>query len=421
MDEKIDFFIPPACLDETGKVFSEIKIFLVSNGYRLRTEKRNLVVAENIYSGEKIGVIFSDHKVSIFLEKNHKGLDLKKLYQKIFSLCGSKREVVFIFPLSKGKAKPKTFFSKNREVYNWALFAVPLLALLILMAEIFQASIWHLFLYTVLLVFVFISLVSLVLPIALKATRTDDKQLLVIKIQVDGQELPREKYLSTKKTLYQVVSQKIDEETISTVLRNNSVNPTKLSTYVFDFKELFQTNKKKPRVYLVNTVKRVSYSISFPRPLILISTGLLAELTPEELKGVLMHEYSHIKNRDTVVLPLLFLTGVPIAYWILSSSPHSSFFIIFLVAYYVSLSLLFKAIELRADVYATRKVGGDVYSKTIVKLEYPRLIRHETAVTKILNLLNIASYPLPTQRLHAVEHSHFIKGHIFEMIKFLFS
>jgi Zn-dependent protease with chaperone function len=155
--------------------------------------------------------------------------------------------------------------------------------------------------------------------------------------------------------------------------------------------------------------------------LVLISTGLLAELTPEELKGVLMHEYSHIKNRDTVILPLLFLTGVPIAYWILSSSPHSSFFIIFLVAYYVSLSLLFKAIELRADIYATRKVGGDVYSKTIVKLEYPRLIRHETAVTKILNLLNIASYPLPTQRLHAVEHSHFIKGHIFEMIRFLLS
>jgi len=421
MDEKIDFFIPPACLDETGKVFSEIKIFLVSNGYRLRTEKRNLVVAENIYSGEKIGVIFSDHKVSFFLEKNHKGLDLKKLYQKIFSLCGSKREVVFIFPLSKGRPKPKTFFSKNKEVYNWALFAVPLLALLILMAEIFQASIWHLFLYTVLLVFVFISLVSLVLPIALKATRTDDKQLLVIKVQVDGQELSREKYLSTKKALYQVISQKIDEETIWTALRKNGVNPTKLSIYVFDFKELFQTNKKKPRVYLVNTMKRVSYSISFPRPLVLISTGLLAELTPEELKGVLMHEYSHIKNRDTVVLPLIVLSGIPIAYWILSSSLSLPFFVVFLLAYYVSLSLLFKAIELRADVYAARKVGGDVYSKTIVKLEYPRLIRHKTAVTKILNLLNIASYPLPTQRLHAVEHSRFVKGNILEMMRFLLS
>jgi heat shock protein HtpX len=62
----------------------------------------------------------------------------------------------------------------------------------------------------------------------------------------------------------------------------------------------------KPRVYLVNDPAPNAFATGRnpEHGAIAVTTGLLARMNRDELEGVLAHELSHIKNRDTLVMTI---------------------------------------------------------------------------------------------------------------------
>lgn len=73
----------------------------------------------------------------------------------------------------------------------------------------------------------------------------------------------------------------------------------------------------KPRIYLVNTdVPNAFATGRNPKnAAVAVTRGLLEHLEPEEIKGVLAHEISHIKHRDTLIQTMAATIGGAIT-WI---------------------------------------------------------------------------------------------------------
>jgi len=70
-----------------------------------------------------------------------------------------------------------------------------------------------------------------------------------------------------------------------------------------------RNNLPKPRIAVVNTQMPNAFATGkTPKSsIVAVTTGLIDQLEPEELEGVIAHELSHIKNRDVLVLTLASL------------------------------------------------------------------------------------------------------------------
>lgn len=80
----------------------------------------------------------------------------------------------------------------------------------------------------------------------------------------------------------------------------------------------------KPRVYVIDDTAPNAFATGRnpEHAAIAVTTGLLARMNREELEGVIAHELSHVKNRDTLVMTLaVTLVGVIVllADWFLRS------------------------------------------------------------------------------------------------------
>jgi heat shock protein HtpX len=66
-----------------------------------------------------------------------------------------------------------------------------------------------------------------------------------------------------------------------------------------------------PRVYVMDSAQPNAFATgrSPSHSAVCASTGLLQALSPEELTGVLAHELSHIKNRDTLTMTVAATIG----------------------------------------------------------------------------------------------------------------
>ena len=66
-----------------------------------------------------------------------------------------------------------------------------------------------------------------------------------------------------------------------------------------------------PRVYILNNAQPNAFATgrSPSRAAVCASTGLLETLSREELAGVIAHELSHIKNRDTLTMAVAATIG----------------------------------------------------------------------------------------------------------------
>ena len=104
---------------------------------------------------------------------------------------------------------------------------------------------------------------------------------------------------------------------------------------------------------------------------VLVTTGLLAKLDPQELKAVLGHELAHLRNRDArVSMVVLTVMGVTEAISILSGISGW----ILVGALLLPLSVSWTQ-EFRADTVATQ-IGGDpvVLGTALKKLPYLRVL-----------------------------------------------
>ncbi|MEK6951119.1 MAG: M48 family metalloprotease [Nanoarchaeota archaeon] len=102
-----------------------------------------------------------------------------------------------------------------------------------------------------------------------------------------------------------------------------------------------------PRLYAVNDLKPVAYSITNVRPAIFISVGLCELLSRQELEAVLLHELYHIKNKTSF---WRFSTHVLKIF-----SPLSTF---------ISLHSSISKEEREADAFAVQEQGTEQYLRS---------------------------------------------------------
>ncbi|MCC6004313.1 MAG: M56 family metallopeptidase [Thermofilum sp.] len=415
------FFIPPACLKNPEKVFSLILNLLEEWGYLPIVQSRNLVIARKKSSCEEITAMFSEYKVSFFINSRvSPRAFLKEIYRRAFSHCETKPEIVFIFPVYGEKLAFKSFLSTRRGVYNRPIHSLPLMLMLLALMETFGGSPLLLSTCSILALFFSTCMLSLLLPRALKALRINSSSLLIVKAVVAGkQDLAEESYLLIKRELAKTVKKTINEERVRDVLLKWGIDPLSINTYSVSLDDLFIEERAKPAVYLIAAPNRASYSLSFPKPIIFVTTGIIAELSEDELRGIIMHEYAHIKNRDSLILPLIGLVGFSAGYMLYSLGSPAYVLGIYGASCYLLLSLLFKAVELRADVYAAKIAGRVSYARALLKLEYPKLVEKKSILKRIADALSITSYPPPLLRLRVVEQAYILRGCVCESLKFL--
>lgn len=72
----------------------------------------------------------------------------------------------------------------------------------------------------------------------------------------------------------------------------------------------------KPRVYIIQNTSPNAFATgrSAKKSAVAVTTGLLQLLNYEELKGVIAHEFSHIKNRDILIQSIAAVIAGAIAY-----------------------------------------------------------------------------------------------------------
>lgn len=88
-----------------------------------------------------------------------------------------------------------------------------------------------------------------------------------------------------------------------------------------------RNNLSKPRIAVVNTRMPNAFATGkTPKSsIVAVTTGLMDQLDPEELEGVIAHELAHIKNRDVLVLTLASLFSM-IAWYMMRFGMYGAMF-----------------------------------------------------------------------------------------------
>jgi heat shock protein HtpX len=88
-----------------------------------------------------------------------------------------------------------------------------------------------------------------------------------------------------------------------------------------------RNNLSKPRIAVVNTKMPNAFATGkTPKSsIVAVTKGLMDQLDPEELEGVIAHELAHIKNRDVLVLTLASLFSM-IAWYLMRFGMYGAMF-----------------------------------------------------------------------------------------------
>ncbi|GAB4309683.1 MAG: M48 family metalloprotease [Methanobacteriaceae archaeon] len=120
------------------------------------------------------------------------------------------------------------------------------------------------------------------------------------------------------------------------------------------------------------------------RGLILITTGLLLQLTEEEILTVVGHEFGHLQGRDPLILFGLvsgeFILRLTILLPIVVISPLIYLFVAMGVIFFIA-----KFFETRADLLSAIRIGKpEVLAGALTKIGYQKLQTERVSSTKIL-------------------------------------
>ncbi|MEM1550851.1 MAG: M48 family metalloprotease [Candidatus Bathyarchaeia archaeon] len=139
-------------------------------------------------------------------------------------------------------------------------------------------------------------------------------------------------------------------------------------------------NMPVPKIAIANiVVPNAAATGPGPRSsLILITSGLLIQLSEEEISAVIGHEMSHVKNRDPIMLFLLVSAEYIFRVYVVLQYMPFIFFLFGFLYLFFALSVIYfiaKFFEARADLEAAIVLKrGDALANALRKIGYRRLL-----------------------------------------------
>jgi len=151
--------------------------------------------------------------------------------------------------------------------------------------------------------------------------------------------------------------------------------------------------------------ERSSFRPSPRRGIVLITTGLLAQLEENEIISVLGHEFGHLKGHDP--LALFGLTGAEFLfrfYVLLPFFPIVFTSLLFIVYFWVAMTLIYfiaKFFEARADLTSAIVVGQpQVLAEALEKIGFKRLLYERVPSYRIQEWISLDPHPPMYFRIH---------------------
>jgi|LSQX01.1.fsa_nt_gb heat shock protein HtpX len=155
-----------------------------------------------------------------------------------------------------------------------------------------------------------------------------------------------------------------------------------------------------PEVVVSNTmVPNAAASGPSPkRGLVLITTGILVQLSEAELRGVLGHEFGHLKGRDPLLLyglvSLEFLFRFYVLFPLFPLVFSSFLFFAYFWGVMVVIFFIAKFFEARADLVSAMVVGDPhVLAGSLEKIGFQRLLYERTPSFRVQEWLGLDPHP----------------------------
>jgi heat shock protein HtpX len=230
-------------------------------------------------------------------------------------------------------------------------------------------------------------------------------------------EFPKEKLLSIKKEIYrQTIQQKgeIDCRTTGQIFSKYGIqcNPENLAARQVNVYELVERTARifgfpMPEIVVSNTLipNAAASGPSPSRGIVLITTGLLAQLEENEIVSVLGHEFGHMKGHDP--LALFGLTGAEFLfrfYVLLPFFPYLFTSLLFIVYFWAVMTLIYfiaKFFEARADLTSAMVVGQpQVLAEALEKIGFKRLLYERVPSYRMQEWVSLDPHPPIYFRIH---------------------
>jgi heat shock protein HtpX len=226
----------------------------------------------------------------------------------------------------------------------------------------------------------------------------------------DYKQIPPEQLATLKNEIYKEIIAKqgtIDCQEAEKIFakynvscRLGTLSTKKINVYELVKKVADRFGYKVPKIVISNTmVPNAAASGPSPsRGIVLITTGLLVQLSEPEVISVLGHEFGHLKARDPLILfGLLSAEFLFRFYILLTLFPFIFTSLFFLVYFFVVMTLIFfiaKFFEARADLTSAIMVGQpQVLARSLEKIGFHRLLFERTSSYRLQEWVGLDSHP----------------------------
>jgi heat shock protein HtpX len=226
----------------------------------------------------------------------------------------------------------------------------------------------------------------------------------------DYKQIPPEQLATLKNEIYKEIIAKqgtIDCQEAEKIFakynvscRLGTLSTKKINVYELVKKVADRFGYKVPKIVISNTmVPNAAASGPSPsRGIVLITTGLLVQLSEPEVISVLGHEFGHLKGRDPLILfGLLSAEFLFRFYILLALFPFIFTSLFFLVYFFVVMTLIFfiaKFFEARADLTSAIMVGQpQVLARSLEKIGFHRLLFERTSSYRLQEWVGLDSHP----------------------------
>jgi len=224
------------------------------------------------------------------------------------------------------------------------------------------------------------------------------------------QKYPKDVLLNIKKEIYDETLAKkgeIDCDTVHRILskhelacRPEDLSSRKVNVYQLVKKTVESFGFPMPEIVVSNTIipNAAASGPSPNRGVVLITTGLLTQLSDEEILGVLGHEFGHLKGRDPLLL--FALSGVEFLlrfYVLIPLFPIIFLSYLFILYFWAVMTLIFfvaKFFEARADLVSAIVMGKPkILGEALEKIGFRRLLYERVPSYRFQEWIGLDPHP----------------------------